>query len=325
MEKLLYLRNLDSSWVLQDKETLSTKFEIIDGNIRSLKDLFRAVINVPSSQVVFAWFGSFIFYPVILVAWIMRKRIYIIGGGYDIAFVPQLGYGAFYGHPLKKLLRRSLFMMANKVLGISNCSFFEAYFNARLPISKIEIVDLGFNLPVPARVLPWSERKNRVITISPIDENGILRKGVFRLLQLAAMSPEIEFLIVGKVSPDVRGFLEKNFPANIKILGFVDNAGMFELMMNSKIAIQLSMHESFGASLIEAAMYGCFPIVSSEYSLPEVADGPGMRVSYTHYEDVRERIHKVLDSVQDSQHISDYYRNKYPLSKRQEKLLNIVL
>lgn len=310
---------------MQDLETLKEKFHVTDCFIRSFNDKLKAVLSVPKHDIVFAWFGSFDFFFVIWFARLLGKKVYIVGAGYDIARVPQLGYGAFYDNYFKMLLRRKMFLMADKVLGISNVSFFEAYFFAKIPFDKIEVIDLAFDFDTDKIKLPnWNERKNRVVTVSSANEDGFFRKGVFKYLQVANLMPETEFLLIGKVPADLKSFIEKNFPPNIKLLGFVNDADLIDLVKESKVALQLSVHESFGASIIEAAILGCYPIVSSEYSLPEVADGPGARISHNFYDDICMKIRATFASEQNAEEISKYYREKYPLQKRKDKLLKLI-
>jgi len=45
--------------------------------------------------------------------------------------------------------------------------------------------------------------------------------------------------------------------------------------MESKIYLQLSRHEAFGVSVVEAMKYGCIPIVSNAFALPEVVGNNG--------------------------------------------------
>ena len=58
-------------------------------------------------------------------------------------------------------------------------------------------------------------------------------------------------------------------------LGFVSEDILKKTFQESKIYLQLSRHEAFGVSVLEAMKYGCVPIVTNAYALPEVVGENG--------------------------------------------------
>ena len=68
-------------------------------------------------------------------------------------------------------------------------------------------------------------------------------------------------------------------PSNIYYLGFVDKKELEKYYEESKIYLQLSRHEAFGVSVVEAMRYGCIPVVSNAFALPEVVGNNGFVIN----------------------------------------------
>ena len=62
---------------------------------------------------------------------------------------------------------------------------------------------------------------------------------------------------------------------NVKFLGFVSDDILEKTFQESKIYLQLSRHEAFGCKCFRAMNYGCIPIVTNIFALPEVVGENG--------------------------------------------------
>lgn len=326
MKKILFLRNVKANWTSKDIEALQQKYEVLDIYISSWKESIANILKVFSADILFLWFGSLSFLPYVILAKILGKKVLVVTAGYDVAQVHVGNYGAFCESPLRIKMRKFLFSLCDKILCCSKSNYFETVFNARQSPKKCELIELGFSLNTTKPLKPWKERKNQVLLISSMGDDGFYRKGVFRTLQLAERCPEIEFVLVGGIDPDLKVFIEKNYSQNIKLKGFVNfySEEYTELIQSSKVILQLSYHEGFGASVLDAAIYGCWPVVSCEYSLAEVIGKYGSAVNLADYDDVHKELLRVLASEQDVDKLSQYYLEKYSLEKRSAKILNLA-
>ena len=104
---------------------------------------------------------------------------------------------------------------------------------------------------------------------------------------MARSLPEIKFLHIGKWTNRKGDPCEKTInrvkkyaPKNVTFLGFLKKTELIGHYKTSKYYLQLSRHEAFGVSVVEAMSYGCIPIVSNQYSLPEVIGGGGYIVKH---------------------------------------------
>ena len=99
---------------------------------------------------------------------------------------------------------------------------------------------------------------------------------------MAHKLPEIPFIHIGKWTDkngkpctNMINYVKKISPPNIRYLGFVDREELEKYYQESKVYLQLSRHEAFGMSVVEAIRGGCVPIVSNCYALPEIIGDSG--------------------------------------------------
>ena len=125
-------------------------------------------------------------------------------------------------------------------------------------------------------------KKNQILTVGELNEETIQRKGLDRFVNLSKSFPNIQFLHIGKWTdkhgkPSNKALkkLKTISSGNVKFLGFVSNDILIKTFQESKIYLQLSRHEAFGVSVLESMNYGCIPIVTKIFALPEVVGGNG--------------------------------------------------
>ena len=155
--------------------------------------------------------------------------------------------------------------------------------NAKAIIQQLKDPYLKFasaiELKKSQKVFP---KKDQVLTVGEINEETILRKGLDRFLLVSKAFPNIQFIHIGKWTdkhgkPSDNAFKKlKNISSeNVEFLGFVSEDILKKTFQESKIYLQLSRHEAFGVSVLEAMKYGCVPIVTNAYALPEVVGENG--------------------------------------------------
>ncbi|HEV3112923.1 MAG TPA: glycosyltransferase [Candidatus Binataceae bacterium] len=81
-------------------------------------------------------------------------------------------------------------------------------------------------------------------------------------------------------SPQFMDRVRKDSPPNLQVTGYLPEAKLAQLLGASSVYAQLSYMEGFGASLAEAMLAGCVPVVTRQGSLPEVVGDCGYYVSY---------------------------------------------
>lgn len=249
-------------------------------NLIKIRDFFNfsLLMLFKWSDSIIIWFASSHALPFVVLNTLFKKKIFIIAGGYDVAQCPSINYGAMrFGY--RRSLGQWILSRCDQVIAVSNSNKNEIITNANVDEKNIELIYNGVKL---GRQSTHFKKKNQVLTVGEINEETILRKGLDRFLNVAKSLPYVQFIHIGKWT-DKHGKpsdyainkLKNIAPKNVKFLGFVKKDVLDNYFMDSKIYLQLSRHEAFGVSVVEAMNYNCVPIVSNAYALPEVVGNNG--------------------------------------------------
>ena len=110
----------------------------------------------------------------------------------------------------------------------------------------------------------------------------------------------------------------------MQIAGFVDDQKLESLMKESKYYVQLSEHEAFGCSVVEAGLFGCKLIVSNRSALPEVVGDYGQVFFPDDISEIKEFIDNDISSQRDTEPQSIDFQKRFTDSKRSSMLLEFV-
>jgi glycosyltransferase involved in cell wall biosynthesis len=148
-------------------------------------------------------------------------------------------------------------------------------------------------------------------------------KGFDLFINLAKDLPSHEFVIAGKVSPDIKDYLVLIKPSNLRIEGPLEFMGedFVDLLNSSKFVMLPSYHESFGCAIVDAAILGCFPLVTSQSALNEVVDKIGRKLPYHDISGFRDAIVELTAMNIDVEEISESYAKRFPINSRKNALV----
>jgi len=113
-------------------------------------------------------------------------------------------------------------------------------------------------------VLPWDERKPLIVSVGrvePVKNQHRLCNafGVFRKAH-----PEAQLLLIGSISKDYLGHLQKSFfQPGICLAGELDPIEVMEILSTARVHVLLGLHETPGLSTLEAASSGCNVVIST--------------------------------------------------------------
>ena len=327
MKKVLFVHNVNTSWVDRDREIVESKHKVLNFYVSSVWNYFslKWFFNVCKSDVIYCWFASFSFFPVIILGRILGKRILIVSGGFDAAKANTIEYGAFTKSKFNQFFRRILFSYADKVLCVSKANLAETVINAKVSPERCELVYHGFS-PYKKPLVSWSKRKNQVVLLCRSDSDTFYLKGIDQFLRLAELMPTFSFILIGNVSKKVEALLEKQLVPNFRWTNFLEFDGeeFNQVLNDSKVLVQLSQYESFGCSVIDGAIRGCFPITTSNLALFEVTKDVGSIVFSNNLDIFK---NKILDVFNQEIDVNETVRRallKYPLENRKKSILNLI-
>lgn len=322
MKKILFLRPIwatGATFVIRDLEFLSDSFGLTELTY-SLNDILfplRLAKQLTKVELAYIWFsGTHAFWTVFL-AKLMGKKTVIVVGGYDVAYLPEIGYGI---RAEGGAWRRAYWAMnhADSVLAFSKSSAAEARKTA--PRGRITVIPLGFQ---PTHYQIGLPKEPLVLTVCHLKKNNIKRKGLDVLITAAGKMPEQKFIIVGRDVDGTGKRLQQEAPSNVTITGYLDEANLLKLMGKSKVYAQLSAHEGFGCALAEAMLCGCVPVVTKRGALPEVAGPDAFYVNYGDPDSTADVL-RLAREVQDGRCYRTHIENNYTLEKRRIAICSII-
>lgn len=321
--KIAFFYNTKTTWTLKDLEILKTEFDVTDYFIRSKNDAFKAMFDpgILKQDVFFFWFASFSFLPAFLLAKLLGKTVVTVAGGFDVAAVKEIGFGAFARGSISRLIRRMFFNGSHRVLCVSQSNEREATEIAGVAPEKISMIYHGFKDPgYPLK--PWTERSDVIISIGQVTMENTMVKGHQAFCETAKLLPQYQFYLIGRSEQEAMDYLKTSQIPNLTITGFLSEEDLFNLLNDAKLYLQLSHHEGFGCSVVDAALMGNYPIVYDRYALPEVVEGAGSVVPFSNLEKVKEEIISKLQSKIDEVKLKDHYLTRFSFEKRKSQMLS---
>lgn len=326
MKKILFLRNVNASWAIRDTRILKEKHDLIDCFVNLRFYLNPSwITNTIKTDILFLWFASFSFYPALILAKLLHKKVILVSGGFDAAYAPAINYGAFTKSPINKWFRRKMFSMADKILCVSKSNMQETIINAQAESNKCEVIYHGFEPSLSlASIKDWSQRKNQIVMISNASLDKFYVKGLDQFLKLSETLPEYEFVLIGRVDKEVQDYLDRYSNKNFRTTGFLPfNSKEFcDILNESKYILQLSYYESFGCSIIDGAIAGCYPIVYDQFALSELIKSEGKTFPYGNIELISNFIKS--DIFSDCKKISSTYLEIFHIDSRKKLLLDAI-
>jgi glycosyltransferase involved in cell wall biosynthesis len=311
------------SFVMSDVDTLRSRHRVTLLECVSVPDILRCTLAVTRHDCVFCWFGSFRFMPMVLLARLLRKKVIVIAGGYDVANQPEIQYGNMRT-PIGRLLGRLLFRTADVVSSYSQSGERELLENAGVALDRQRMIYLGFD-PAAGRQVSPASKEAVVLTVARVNMSTIHRKGLLAVARVSRLMPEVRFVMAGRYDRDALEVLRREAGDNLRFTGFVDDAELGSLFAKGKVYFQPSLHEAFGCSVAEAMLYDCIPVVSNRYSLPEVVGESGYYVDPVDPPGMAATLRAALAApLPGPESPRERIVRMFPASRRQQLLLALV-
>ena len=312
----------ESSFVTRDRDLLAEGYRVTFVRARSGSEMLRALAALRSADVVLLWFGSTRFLPLAIAARCARRPIGIIAGGYDLADLPEICYGNMRSGPAR-WLGRWLFRLADRVACVSRSAADEAVANVGVPPGKLTVIYHGFADPLrPGEVLPVKERL--VLTVADIDDSTLQRKGLLAVARLSHRIPDAQFVVAGRSDPAALARLEQAAAPNVSFPGRVSDTELVGLFRRAAVYVQPSKHEAFGCAVAEAMLFGCVPVVSPRFALPEVVGDAGLYADPDDEGSLAAAVTRALGGEIPARVPRERVLREFPLARRREALIALV-
>jgi glycosyltransferase involved in cell wall biosynthesis len=271
---------------------------------------------------IFGWFASWHTFLPFVFARLSGKPSVLVVGGYDVANMPQIGYGHQRGG-LKKWVSRWTMRLATRLITFSNYSGDEAERNASISKERLSTIYIG--VPDPFASLPQGQRHRIALTVGNVDRSNLQRKGHEAFVRTAALMPDVSFVLAGAWQDSAVDHLRAIATPNVTLTGWLSDQALGDYYRRASVYVQPSLHEGFGLSVAEAMLAGCVPVVSRVGSLPEVTGDSGILVDTPAPAAIAKAIAEALTYPEEARGpIRQRILDEFPLEKRGALLEQLI-
>lgn len=323
MKRILFVHNHPTQFVRLDLAELQKRYQVTECYLQSRWVNPLAIWRqVKSHDLVFGWFASWHTFLPMEFARRLHKPSVLVIGGYDVANIPEIGYGHQRGG-LKRWLSRRTMRSATCLVTNSGYSQEEVVRNAGLAQEQVNAIYHG--VPDPFGALPQGPRVRLALTVGNVDRSNLKRKGHEAFVRTAALMPDVDFVLAGAASNGAFDYLRSIATPNVTLTGRLSDESLNDYYRQASVYVQASLHEGFGLSVAEAMLAGCVPVVNRVGSLPEVVGDTGIYIESPDPEEISSAIEKALASPEAArastrQRILD----EFPMEKRGQLLEQLI-
>jgi glycosyltransferase involved in cell wall biosynthesis len=331
--KITFAGPLISTFVKNDVTILRQKHEVdaIDVNIGKGKSAIlrllllhiRIITSLVKRDVLFFWFADYYTLIPTLIARLLRKKVFVVAGGFDITYLPHLGIGA-RTRPVRWFAVKNTFRFADHIFPVSQ----DTQNDLDSAVPKHAPSTMIYNA-VDTHTYHFDSRPRQrmALTVSQADSiPEYHRKGIDLFIKIALELPDIAFHVVG-----VRGAVAERAKADAKgisnvtvIPGRVPLPDVLEEFWNASVYCQLSIEERFGVSVAEAMSCGCIPVVTPVNALKEVVGASGYIVDSDNIEGIKRAIIMSLSADEITRKAVSEDAAKFDISERGRQLLSVI-
>lgn len=269
---LIVAPSIVATFTEQDARLLSPEFDVVlrpHTGIRGMASLRRAIKD---SDLTLAWFAGRHALPAALICRSLKRPLVTIVGGYEAAWIPEIGYGirprSIQARVIRWILKHSI-----RILTVSR--FSDAESKSRWPelTVRTRLIHNGVDTGVfrPSNV----DERREVLCVGMIRSETIDKKGWRLYWETARAMPDVQFHAVGRAVDAAAAELLEQTPPNLKWHGPLYGSDLVAAYGRASVYFQGSLHESFGVSVAEAMACGCIPVLSRAGALPELAGEHG--------------------------------------------------
>jgi len=281
--KIFFLGPLNSTFVKNDIYILEKKHILIKENSsigRKFKGIlnllvitFRSIYKAFKADALFCWFADYTTLIPVILAKLLRKRAYVVAGGFDVCYIPEMNYGA-KARKFRWFCVKNTFKYCTQIIAVSEYArkMLEKQTNGIHAPAKVIYNAIKTQALINSQ--PENPERKYVLTVSgTYSKIEFYIKGLDRFIKLAYLLSERKFVLAGLVSDALAIAINmaKDIP-NIEIipgpLSFDEE--LVPLYYKSSAYVQLSIDETFGMAVVESMACGCLPIVSPNGALPEL-------------------------------------------------------
>lgn len=295
MATVLYVYPRRSSFIEIDRDALAERHDVLDyeqpGKVPRLLEIVRLLRR---ADVVVGWWASWHTFVPFTLAWMLRKPSLLIVGGFDVAAIPEVGFGYQLGG-FRRWASRWIIARAGTLVTNSNYSREEIARNIGAgTAARVEVIHHGMPDPI-GELPPPPEPPPVALTVGGVSNLTLEQKGHRPFVDAAALVPEARFVQAGEfLEEDAAAVLRERAGENVELRGWVEQSDLDDLYRRASVYVQASWHEGFGMAIAEAMLAGCVPVVRTAGSMPEVVGDAGVLIDSSEPEAIADGVRAAL-------------------------------
>jgi glycosyltransferase involved in cell wall biosynthesis len=258
----------------------------------------------------------------VLLSKIFGKKSIVVVGGYDVACIPEIGYGRFASGRYNSILTKFALKYCDAIVIVDAFLKNNIENNAKVYRKDIRCIPTGYDYKF------WQalgEKKNIVLTVAlAYRRTDLLIKGLEVFVNCAKLLPEVKFVVVG-AEAEAAAVLKAMDVKNCEIIGFQEQKSLISYYRAAKVYCQLSMCEGLPNSLCEAMLCECVPVGSD---IPGIRSAIGDTGFYVPYADMHATVQAIKNALNATLDIGGKARDRitslFPLEKREKALSALV-
>ena len=275
---------LNSSFVRKDLELLEKHFDVRTVNFNfnkkntngTLLTEFKLLKGVFWADLTFSWFADLHAYQAVKLSKAFKKKSIVIIGGYEVASIPELEYGAVLSPERFKRVKYVL-ENADLVLTVDESLKNDALNHYNISGNNIQNVPTGYDFNF---FTPNGKKENLIITVSIGDNwNRVKLKGIDTFVESARFCPNLKFLVIG-IQGEALKKLKGIAPPNVEFMDPLTQDRLLHYYQKASVYCQLSMREGLPNALCEAMLCECVPIGTDVQGVRTAIGDTGFYVPY---------------------------------------------
>jgi glycosyltransferase involved in cell wall biosynthesis len=323
VKRILYVHSRKASFVAIDRAILAERYEVEDlyqpGRWPNLLKVIRGVLR---ADVVFGWFASWHTFLPITLAWLLRRPSVLVIGGFDVANMPDIGYGHQQGG-LRKHASRWMFRRAGRLVTNSEYSLSEIERNTPIPPSEVTVIHHG--VPDPFGGLPQEPKERMALTVGAVDRSTLVQKGQLPFAHASMELPDVRFMLAGRWLDEAVEELRAAGGENLELTGWLSDEELLDAYRRAGVYVQASRHEGFGLAVAEAMLAACVPVVLNVTAMPEVVGDAGVLIESQRPADVAAGVRRALELGPAAGGAArERILTAFPMERRREGILRVV-
>lgn len=326
-KRILFIFLIPSSFVIKDLQILRAHFDVktVDfvlkrtNPLSTLNTIFGMIRGILWADVTFSWFINIHALWAVRLSKIFRKKSIVVIGGFEVAKVPEIGYGAMLNPSLTRIVRYVI-ENADIVLTVDDGLKRDALKNVGVKGNNIQTVPTGYDYNI---FKPGGKKENLIITVASADDWMRVRlKGLSTFVESTKFLPNMKFLIIG-INGDVMRELQNIATQNVGFIEYISQDALIPYYQKAKVYCQLSMREGLPNALCEAMLCECVPVGTDVQGIRTAIGNTGF---YVPYGDAKATVEAIKNAVESNRgkYARERIKNMFPIERREMELQEII-